>query len=380
MSEIESDMPESTEPAGEGSRFAKAHNIMLLFVIGVLVVWILSGFYQVKANQIAIVERLGQFVANAEGKAILVEHGLHYHLPWPIDRIHVISTQQQFTMPVTTFNTSPEKYAAFKLDYLRRGWQQQQLDAIYDPYLLTGDKCVIHMDITVQFHIDDPQAWLTSVSHDYSTLYDAAGEGDMRNQLFLQIAQRALVANVGKMPLESVLRDGREELQNALLRSLQEAMTISDAGDATGGTKLSLGAQILKVQIGNDKVPDRVGPAYENLNKQRAMADAVRNQAKGDANAATIKADGEKTTLIVNAKNYAQSTVQAAKGDASRFGQILEQYYTAPDVTRWTIYSEAVGSVAGNAKRILFAAPGQPTIITINQPEIDTGQLQPRQP
>src|SRR6185503_6756983 len=81
-------------PPPEGSRFGKAHHILLIFALAVFVIWLLTGFYQVKSDEVAIVERLGQYLQNPDGKAALVEQGLHYHMPWPIDTVHKVSVQQ----------------------------------------------------------------------------------------------------------------------------------------------------------------------------------------------------------------------------------------------------------------------------------------------
>src|SRR5438046_343354 len=88
-------------PPPEGSRFAKAHHILLFFTAFVLLVWLLSGIYQVKSDEVAIVERLGVYVAHEE-------NGLHYHLPWPIDTIHKVSIQQSRTLTVRAFNEPPD--------------------------------------------------------------------------------------------------------------------------------------------------------------------------------------------------------------------------------------------------------------------------------
>jgi len=379
MSELETNTPDDDLPEGEGSRFMRAHHILMYFLAAALVVWLLSGFYQVKADQIAIIERLGQFVKNSEGtSAAQIEHGLHYHLPWPIDRVHVVSTQQAFVLPVTMFNASPEQYGDFKLALRRSGASDTYLNAIFDPYLITGDKCVVHVQVTVQFHIDNPESWLMSVSHDYSTTYDVNAAKDMRNQLFQHIAQQVMVQRVGRMSLDGVLRDQRDVLQRELLAALQDGMNIPDPADPTGVKMISLGAQIMKVEIGDDKVPDAVVGYYNDLINQRARADTVRNNARADAESATNKAKGEMTTLIVNAQQYAQTTVRAAEGEAARFSQILEQYNNAPDITRFNVFADAVRSVAGSAKRIIFARPGQPTTIVVDPAQIDTGQGQPK--
>jgi modulator of FtsH protease HflK len=50
-----------------------------------------------------------------------------------------------------------------------------------------------------------------------------------------------------------------------------------------------------------------------------------------------------------DAEAYREQTVANAKGQASRFSQIYEQYKKAPDVTRKRIYLETMEGVLGAA-------------------------------
>src|SRR4051812_27122707 len=111
-----SEVPE----ADSGGSFARAHRILVYSLSAVVVIWLLSGFYQVRADQVAIVERLGEYIATPEGKPIQLSQGLHYHLPWPIDSVQLISTQQSMTLDVTAFNTSPSEYDEFKQADIKR--------------------------------------------------------------------------------------------------------------------------------------------------------------------------------------------------------------------------------------------------------------------
>ncbi|HEY4328335.1 MAG TPA: protease modulator HflK [Phycisphaerae bacterium] len=362
-------------PGTQGSRFAQAHHILLYFMGAALLVWIFSGFYSVGTDQVAIVERLGEFVKNSDGVAIQVEHGLHYHLPWPIDRVNIVSTQQNYTMKVDAFNASPAAYDNFKRDLLRDGGSPQVINALFDPYLITADKSVVHIEVNVQFRINDAAAWLTSVSHEYLQTYNPDQADDMRNQLFQQLAQRAMIRQVARMPLDMAVRDGRAALERNLKVGLQDATSINDPSDGTGKTKISLGVIINSVPIAESKVPDAVKPAYDNLITQAARAVTVKEKAKADAGGMVAMAEGEKSTLIADAHGYSFNTVQGAQGEADRFSQVLVQYNNAPDITRANVFTDALRTVTGNAKRIVFAQPGQRTLIVVDPPQYDASQV-----
>ncbi len=359
------------------SRFARAHQVLLGFLGLTIAIWLLSGFYQVQSGQVAIVERLGQYIATPEGAVLQIQHGLHYHIPWPIDRVNIVSTQQIFTLPVTTFNTSPTQYQDYELYLKRQGYPDEYINAIYDPYLITGDKDVAHVEISVQFHISDPVAWLNSVSHEYTFGYDPTAEGDMRNQLFQQIAQRAMVRQVATMDLQQVVGEGRAELELGMKKSLVSAMQVPDPAKPPGEGEIDLGADIQTATIVDSHVPDAVKPAYLDLNTQRLNAETVQKVAQADAAGYVVAAEGEKSTMIAEATAYKYGAIQAAQGDADRFSQVLEQYENAPELTRWNLFKEASQSVAQSAKRIIFAQPGQPVVVTVDPPGYDASQVQP---
>ncbi len=318
----------ASEPPAQGSRFARAHHILLYFLAGTLAIWLVSGFFQVRSDQVAIVERLGQYLSPIDGRT---EPGLHYHLPWPIDRASLISIQQQYNLQVNAFNTSPAEYADFKLSLIRQqAARPEVLDALFDPYLVTGDKSVVHVDLNVQFTIKDPLAWLQSVSHEYSQDYDPASAKDMRNQLFQQIAQRAILAQVGHMTLGKLLQDGRADLQRGVLATFQEALDNPNSAPQPGDPPMSLGVTIQSVTLSFADVPDRVKPAYTNLVNQLQRRQTVITNANTEKDATVIRAQGEQSTLIADAQAYSERTVQAAQGEANRFGEVLKQYEKAP--------------------------------------------------
>jgi membrane protease subunit HflK len=364
------------EPEGEGPKFGKAHNILLFFAAAAAVVWLLSGFYQVKADEIAIIERLGRYVGTeAGGRATQIEQGLHYRLPWPIDTVHKISVQQTATLAVDTFDKSPDAYIDMKTALQRQQVPAEVISAIFDPYIITGDKSVLHMNISVIYRINDPEAWLSTFSHSS----EAAGGGgeNLRAEIFQQIVQHAMIRVASKMTLQQLLFSDIQMLPAVLQGAIQEEMQLSDP-DAPEG-KRGFGIQVQKVDIGRVRTPERVRRAFDEVVQARAGRDTAISRAQADADAAVTRAKGQQTTLIVDAEAYRKVTVEAARGETNRFREVMVQYNNAPDVTRWNVFVDAARTVSANARRIVFAQPGQRTVLTVEPPQFDPGQGQPRQ-
>ena len=73
------------------------------------------------------------------------------------------------------------------------------------------------------------------------------------------------------------------------------------------------------------------------------------------------EARGRAAKIIQDAEAYREQTVAEAKGQASRFSQVYEQYKKAPDVTRQRIYLETMERVLGGTDKTIIDTGGQPS-------------------
>jgi membrane protease subunit HflK len=351
--------------ATEGSRFAKAHHILLYFLGAVLLVWMLSGFYQVKADEIAIVERLGQYLQAGNGKTMTVDQGLHYHLPWPVDRVHKISTQQTATLRVTEFDMPPDAYSDFRMQLQREQWPADVISAWFDPYMITGDKSVIHMDISVVYRINDPEAWLNTVSHADMAVLAA---NDQREALFQRIAQRAMIGEVSHMTMEQVLFSDLGELATAMQGAVEKGLKMPRIDG-------QMGVQVMRVDIVRSRPPDRVKPAFNQVSQAKSKREEMKSMAQSAYDSAVTKAEGERLTLVTKANQYATEQTNGATGEAQRFKEVWAQYKKSPETTQFNMYADAANTVLSGAKRLYRVLPGHRLLITVDPPQYDANQV-----
>ena len=66
------------------------------------------------------------------------------------------------------------------------------------------------------------------------------------------------------------------------------------------------------------------------------------------------EARGRAAKIIQDAEAYRAQTVAEAKGQASRFTQVHDQYKKAPDVTRQRIYLETMERVFGGTDKTII--------------------------
>jgi len=143
------------------------------WILGVLVLFLgahlASGFYVVGADERAVVRRFGTVEAE-------VGPGMHYRLPWPVDRVDVVKT--------TSVIKGGVGFAIPTGDSAPSGME-----------LLTGDTNIVNAALALQFVIRDPAEFLFQIE-DAPAYVEAVAEG-------------VLTETVIGMPIDEILTRGR---------------------------------------------------------------------------------------------------------------------------------------------------------------------------
>ena len=277
-------------------KFKFTKNLQLFFfaICFVLFFWLLSGFYTIRQEENAVILRFGKYVRDADA-------GLHYHLPYPIENVI-----KEPTTRVRVIKIGGESYAGNKSDrVLGEGW------------VLTGDENIVNLELNVQWKIDDLKKFVFNVRDREQTIYDAT-----------QSVAREVIS---KRQLASILTSGRGEIEEEIKKLLQEMLNYYD-----------IGVNILVVQMLKIDPPAQVIDSFRDVQTARVDKESEINKAYKYKNDILPKVRGEAGKMIEDANGYAIAVVNRAKGDASRFNQVYEQYKNAPFVTRKKMYLDAM--------------------------------------
>ena len=348
-------LDESPTPVG---KWFSAQRVLLYFVIGVLLVWIASGAYRVGAGDVAIVQRLGKFLTLPNGKPLIISAGLRYHLPWPIDKVYIVPLRREQILEVDDFHVSPLANAALEHKFLQQGWTRRAFDAVYDPYLITGDENVIHASVVVQYRISNPLEYLTSV---YQPPNLPPGQG--RINMLRMIAAHQLILKIAQSSVDQVLYSGKAALNNELFN-----LANPDSGLQGQINRLHLGVQIEKVQINYVHWPRAVdGPFTAVLNARQKEASLVQ-KAKSKKFQLITLAQGNAQATVHQATAQANQVYNQAQGEAQAFSLVYAQYKKNPRVITYKLLSDTLGRVMQNAARVFFVQKGQRIIISLPPP------------
>ncbi|HTS54168.1 MAG TPA: protease modulator HflK, partial [Burkholderiales bacterium] len=190
------------------------HWIGLLALV-LLGAYFATGFYVVNADEHAVVRRFGAVEAR-------VGPGIHYRLPWPVDRIDVVKTT---SVMKTGVGFSPSEN------------DSQSMTGVE---VLTGDTNILSLALVVQYVIRDPAEFLFQIEQPHT--------------LVATLAQSVLTETVVGMPVDEVLTTGRLAIQGRVKLKTQEILD-----------RYRSGIQISSVSIMNITLDRTVAQAFQDV-------------------------------------------------------------------------------------------------------------------
>ncbi len=277
--------------------------VVALAAIGVVALWLASGFYVVQPDELGVVLRFGAFTGTTPP-------GLNYHLPWPIETV--------LLPPVTRVNRTDLGFVAHGGE---NGGPIQILD---ESHLLTGDENIVAVNATVFWRIRDPQEYLFHV------------RDPMR--LVKQVTESSLREVIGTMSLDPVLTSGRDAIEQAVLAGTQARLHSYHAG-----------IEVEEVQLQRVDPPNEVIPAFRDVQAAREDARRAVNQAESYRNNIVPRARGKVAQIVQAAEANRAALIAQATGAAKQFDSVVAAYRAAPAVTLERLYIETMQKVLAGA-------------------------------
>jgi modulator of FtsH protease HflK len=292
---------------------------LLLILAAIVALWgIWSVFYTVQPEERAVVKRFGRVIG-------ISDPGLHFKIPFGVDTVQIVATERVLKEEFG-FRTAGAADQT-RTRFADRGFPEESL-------VLTGDLNVIDVEWVVQYRIADPIKYIYSMREPTRTLRDLS-ESIMRRVVGNRIGSEALT--VARVEISTTVRD-----------ELQAAMQSYDNG-----------IQIITVELQNVVPPERVQPAFNEVNVARQERERMINEANKMANQAIPRAQGEANRIIAESEGYAAERVNRAFGETARFSAVLAEYRNAPDVTRTRMYLEALQRALPRVGSIVVVQNGQ---------------------
>src|SRR6266850_721909 len=272
-----------------------------IFSIVLLIILVWTSYYTVQAESEAVVLRFGKFLKT-------VEPGLHFKLPFGIDRVTVLPTRRQLKLEFGFFTPGYTN-----VDQPAKNEQEERS-------MVTGDLNAALVEWVVQYRIEDPKQYLFDVRNPDQTLRD--------------LSEAAMREVIGDRTVDEVITIGRQDIEISALARMQEL-----------ATRYKLGVRVDQVQLKNVNPPREVQASFNEVNKAQQDRENAINIANGDYNEAVPRARGQADQAIRGAEGYRFKRVNEAEGDVASFNAMLGQYVKAPEITRTRLYLETMGDV-----------------------------------
>ena len=286
---------------GGGSNKKNVLFACLIFFI----LWLLTGFYKVNANEQGVVLRFGEWVRTTSP-------GLHYHLPYPIEIAK--------TPKVTKVNKT-------EIGFRVIGTSQRML--LEESLMLTGDENIVDINFSVFWIIDDAGKFLFKLRNPEKSV-KSVSESVMREV-------------VGITPIVAALAEGRQEIEMLSLKKIQVVLDNYESG-----------VKITQLQLQKVDPPDQVIDSFRDVQRARADKEKVINEAIAYKNDLIPRARGEAEQILQEAEAYKREIVARSEGDADRFNSVLKAYKNNEDVTRNRIYLETLEKIFQNATKVII--------------------------
>jgi len=267
----------------------------------VLLYGLLTAFFTVPPESVAVVQRFGKYQQSATP-------GLHFKLPFGIDKATIVPIRRQLKMEfgfVTPDASNPDQIS---------GAPERERD------LVTGDLNAAQVEWLLHYRISDPRQFLFNVREPGSTLRD-----------LMESAMREII---GDRTVDEVLTIGRNQIATDALLRLNELLE-----------PLSMGIAPDYVQLNNVNPPGPVKRSFDEVNRAQQEREQMINEANGEYNRVIPKARGTAEQRISAAEGYAVQRVNEAEGEVTRFREMLAEYEKSPAITRRRIYLETMNDV-----------------------------------
>lgn len=281
---------------------------VLPIVAVVVLVWLGTGFYIVDQGSLGVVKRFGSFVETAEP-------GPRWHLPYPFESADVVNMEQVRRLEVGYRSAGEGSGSKVK----------QPKEAL----MLTEDENIIDLQFAVQYNLKNAKDYLFN---NRST-----------DEAVMSAAESAIREVVGKSKLDDLLQKGLADTSERMQIILDSYKT---------------GVNITSVSLQSAQPPEQVQEAFEDVNRANQDNQRQVNEGQAYANDVIPKARGTASRLLAEAAGYKLKIESEAKGNASRFEQILVQYKKAPEVTRQRLFLEAQEQMLSSVSKVVVDQKG----------------------
>lgn len=305
-----------------------------LYTVATLIV--LSGFYTLTPDEVGVIERFGRKILPYK------QPGLHYKLPWPIDRLTRIQAKRVriveigFRSNSTTPDSEPAAYE-WNVQHRSGRFQRKPDEAL----VLAGDQNMLEVNCVVHYRVKQPDLFL---------FRQLDGDATVRTA-----SESVLQSVITTSSLDDALTVGRREIEARMKKMLQARLDRYESG-----------AEVLEVKLLDVHPSLEVVDAFRDVSGAFEEKNRMINEAEGYHNEQIALARGNAQAQILNAQGYSIDRENRAAGDATRFDLREGAYRTNPALTDLRLYLQTMEQILpGKRKMIVDSSKGRRQLLLL---------------
>ena len=277
--------------------------VPVVILVFILFIGICTCFYTVDDKQQAVVTTFGKVTD-------VNDAGVHFKLPFGIQKVRKVNVNV---------------YQKIELGYRTEGLTDYSV-VEEESVMITGDYNIVNVDFFVEYKISDPGKYLYASNEP---------------QLILKNLIQSQIRNVvGSSTVDSVLTDGKENIQRQVKELVTEVLADYD-----------IGLSLVDVKIQDSEPPTQeVIEAFKAVETSKQRAETVVNDAKAYQNAQIPSAQAEADKLIQNAEYLKQRRINEAAEQVAMFNAMYAEYALNPGITKTRMYYEAIREILPGVK------------------------------
>lgn len=285
------------------------------------VLYLGSGIFPVAQDEAGIVVRLGRYSRT-------VGSGLNYRLPWPFEEVYRVKTSAIYPMSV-----------GYKIREREQGIPPLESEMQW----LTGDTNLINIRMEIQYRIKEPVQFLFQTEEPHF--------------LVRRAAEAVLTEMAGQTPVDELLTRGKAALAFGASDRVQQMLDAYQSG-----------LQVVSVNVEALEPPASVISYFQEVKSADQEREKAIVEAEGYRANRIFEARGEADKIEKEAMATEEARVAQAKGDTSRFLDLLKEYRSNPGAVRDKMYYETLAKILPNIEiTVLPDSPGAPPQIQIIQ-------------
>lgn len=294
--------------------------------------WLLSALVVVEPHQRTLVRRLGRLQAEPLGP------GLHFKLPWPIDRTEAVAATRLHSV-----HTGRDRAEAADADapilWTVRPWKVEESSAAEAENLVLiaresareGETPVnlVSAAATVHYRVADPKTFAER-AQDPGAVLEVLAEREL-SFLF-----------------------GGEDLDRLLRERTRHALALRDRLQAIASERLALGLSVESTLLTDLQPPVAVGRAFEEPTAAQEQSQAEVLRARVERIRLEQRSISEAEWIAARAQLDAAARLALAGADAQRFGSVRALSEANPRLFRLTRLLEELSEGARGKRKIVL--------------------------